>query len=131
MRRAKAPAYRESSSGERIPGTQSVYRAIAVLRGIARSNAAGVTASVLARELELTLATTHRLLKVLASEGLLTFDPYRKVREAAYAEALKRIADQVYWLPLFTYNVNYAYSADLDFTPSADEIPRFYRTHWK
>lgn len=55
----------------------------------------------------------------------------RKVREAAYAEALKRIADQVYWLPLFTYNVNYAYSADLDFTPSADEIPRFYRTHWK
>ena len=55
----------------------------------------------------------------------------RKVREAAYAEALKRIADQVYWLPLFTYNVNYAYNADLDFTPSADEIPRFYRTRWK
>lgn len=55
----------------------------------------------------------------------------RKVREAAYAEALKRIADQVYWLPLFTYNVNYAYSADLEFTPSADEIPRFYRTRWK
>ena len=55
----------------------------------------------------------------------------RKVREAVYAEALRRIADQVYWLPLFTYNVNYAYSADLDFTPSADEIPRFYRTSWK
>ena len=55
----------------------------------------------------------------------------RKVREAAYAEALKRIADQVYWLPLFTYNVNYAYNADLEFTPSADEIPRFYRTRWK
>ena len=55
----------------------------------------------------------------------------RMVRKAAYAEALKRIADQVYWLPLFTYNVNYAYNADLEFTPSADEIPRFYRTRWK
>ena len=78
MRREKAPAHRETPPGERISGTQSVYRAIAVLRGVARSNAAGVTASVLARELELTLATTHRLLKVLAGEGLLTFDPYSK-----------------------------------------------------
>ena len=78
MRRAKAPAHREIPPGERISGTQSVYRAIAVLRGVARSNAEGITASMLARELDLTLATTHRLLKVLAGEGLLTFDPYSK-----------------------------------------------------
>ena len=44
MRREKAPAHRETPPGERISGTQSVYRAIAVLRGVARSNAAGVTA---------------------------------------------------------------------------------------
>ena len=61
-----------------VLGSQSVYRAIAVLRGVARSNATGITASVLADELELTLATTHRLLKTLAGQGLLTFDPYSK-----------------------------------------------------
>ena len=78
MRRAKTPIHQGTPPGERISGTQSVYRAIAVLRGVARSNAVGITASALARELELTLATTHRLLKVLAGEGLLTFDPYSK-----------------------------------------------------
>lgn len=53
------------------------------------------------------------------------------VRKAAYAEAMKRIAGHVYWLPLWTYNVYYAYSAELDFTPNADEIPRFYQARWK
>lgn len=51
-------------------------------------------------------------------------------RQAAYSRAIKRIADNAYWLPLFTYNVNYAHSADLDFTPTPDEVPRFYRARW-
>lgn len=53
------------------------------------------------------------------------------VRKAAYSDALKRIADNAYWVPLFTYNVNYAYSAGLDFQPTADEIPRFFRAGWR
>ncbi len=52
-------------------------------------------------------------------------------RRDAYAQALQRIADQAYWLPLFTYNVNYAFTNDLTFTPTADEIPRFYLASWK
>ena len=61
-----------------VSGSQSVYRAVGVLRGVARHNVTGVTASTLASEQGLTLATAHRLLKVLTGEGLLTFDPYSK-----------------------------------------------------
>ncbi|WP_186389316.1 ABC transporter substrate-binding protein [Stappia sp. TSB10P1A] len=53
------------------------------------------------------------------------------VRLASYAEALQLIADEAYWLPLFSYTKNYSYNAQLDFTPSADELPRFYATSWK
>ena len=62
-----------------VPGSQSVYRAIHVLRSVAKANETGITASVLSGHLGLTLATTHRLLKVLVSEGLLAFDPYSKL----------------------------------------------------
>ncbi len=53
------------------------------------------------------------------------------VRKAGYTEALQLIADEVYWLPLFSYTKNYTYNVQLDFTPSADELPRFYATSWK
>ena len=53
------------------------------------------------------------------------------VRKAAYSKALKRIADQAYWVPLFTYNVNYAFHERLNFTPNPDEVPRFYSASWK
>ena len=53
-----------------------------------------------------------------------------EVRKSAYSDALKRIADNAYWVPLWTYNVYYAFSRDLDFKASADEIPRFYQTRW-
>ncbi len=32
---------------------------------------------------------------------------------------------------MFTYAKYYAYSKDLDFTPTPDEIPRFYTAKWK
>lgn len=54
-----------------------------------------------------------------------------EIRRKAYADALKRIADNAYWLPLWTYNVYYAFGAELDFKASADEIPRFYMAKWK
>ncbi|WP_419906491.1 ABC transporter substrate-binding protein [Hoeflea sp.] len=56
-------------------------------------------------------------------------DPER--RRENYSLALKRIAEQVYWLPLFSYNAYYVYTDKLAFTPTADEIPRFFSASWK
>lgn len=58
-----------------------------------------------------------------------TADP--KVRIANYDKALARIADQLYWQPLWGHPVVYAHSADLQFKPFADENPRFFLTRWK
>lgn len=52
-------------------------------------------------------------------------------RKDAYKRALSRISDQAYWLSLWTYSYNYAFAKDLDFTPTADEIPRFFTSKWK
>ncbi|UUX51114.1 ABC transporter substrate-binding protein [Nisaea acidiphila] len=52
-------------------------------------------------------------------------------RKTAYSAALKRIADEAYWIPLWSYNTNYAFSNDVDFTPTSDEIPRFFTAKWK
>jgi peptide/nickel transport system substrate-binding protein len=52
-------------------------------------------------------------------------------RKENYANALQRIAEQAYWVPLFTYVMNYAYAKELDFTPSPDETPLFFRAKWK
>ncbi len=52
-------------------------------------------------------------------------------REDVYTKALKKIADEAYWLPLFTYPTTYAMTQDLDWTPTADEIPRFWTASWK
>ena len=55
----------------------------------------------------------------------------RKVRAVNYKKALTRIAEQSYWLPLYTWSMNYAFSKELDFTPTTDEIPRFFHASWK
>ena len=61
-----------------VLGSQSTYRAISILRCVARHNQTGTTATRLAAEVGLNLATTHRFLKVLAGENMLTVDPYSK-----------------------------------------------------
>lgn len=61
-------------------------------------------------------------------EGDTTVDPEK--RKAAYKRALTRIAELACWVPLFTYSKYYAFTADLKFEPSADEIPEFYRASW-
>lgn len=61
--------------------------------------------------------------------GDTSIDP--EVRKEAYAEALGIIADEIYWLPLFSYAKYYAFSNDLEFTPTPDEIPRLYAARWK
>ncbi len=53
------------------------------------------------------------------------------VRKENYKKAFSRIASEVYWLPMFTYAKYYAYSKDLDFKATPDEIPRFYTAKWK
>ncbi|MDH3741450.1 MAG: ABC transporter substrate-binding protein [Hyphomicrobiales bacterium] len=53
------------------------------------------------------------------------------VRKENYKKAFERISSEVYWLPMFTYAKYYAYSKDLDFKATPDEIPRFYTAKWK
>lgn len=55
----------------------------------------------------------------------------QKARMAAYEKALSRIAEQAYWVPLFTWPTNYAMTKDLNWTPTADEIPRFFTASWQ
>ncbi|MEA3359767.1 MAG: ABC transporter substrate-binding protein [Thermodesulfobacteriota bacterium] len=52
-------------------------------------------------------------------------------RKALYSKALKRIAGQAYWCPMFTYVSNNCFSKDLDFTPYPDAVPRFFQARWK
>ena len=58
-----------------------------------------------------------------------TIDPVK--RAAIWETALKRIADEAYWVPMFTYAKYYAYSKTLDFKATSDEIPQFYKAKWK
>jgi peptide/nickel transport system substrate-binding protein len=52
-------------------------------------------------------------------------------RKARYAQAIERITDQVYWLPLYTFVQNYGFADQLVFTPSLDGFARLYRVRWK
>jgi peptide/nickel transport system substrate-binding protein len=51
-------------------------------------------------------------------------------RKKNYSAAIRRITDQVYMLPMFTGVAFYAYRKELSFQPWADEVPRFYLSHW-
>jgi len=55
----------------------------------------------------------------------------KKVRADNYKKALQKIASEAYWLPMFTYTMNYAFTKDLDFTPLPNELPEFYLAKWK
>jgi peptide/nickel transport system substrate-binding protein len=50
-------------------------------------------------------------------------------RKELYGKAIERITNQVYWLPLFTFAQNYAFTDQVAFTPSIDEFVRLYRIH--
>ena len=54
-----------------------------------------------------------------------------EVRKDSYKKALTRIQENLCWLPMFTYAKYYAWTKDLDFTPTPDEIPRFFTAKWK
>ena len=63
------------------------------------------------------------------AEGGSSNDP--EVRKKAYSAAIQRITEQAYWTPLHTYVTTYAHAKQLDFTPYADELPRFFLAKWK
>jgi DNA-binding IclR family transcriptional regulator len=52
-------------------GAQSIHRAMAVIRTVAKYNHQGVNFSRIAREIDLTPSTTHRIINVLVEEGVL------------------------------------------------------------
>ncbi len=54
-----------------------------------------------------------------------------EVRKKNYKTALQRIAEQAYSMPLWSSNMNYAYTKDLNFSAQPDEIPRFFNASWK
>ena len=58
-----------------------------------------------------------------------TIDPDK--RKATLHKALQKIADEAYWVPMFSYAKFYAYSKALDFKATSDEIPQFYKAKWK
>jgi peptide/nickel transport system substrate-binding protein len=53
------------------------------------------------------------------------------VRAEAYAKAMRLISERAYWVPLWTFPLTYAFHNQLEFTPAADEVPRFYKARWK
>ncbi len=65
---------------------------------------------------------------LLAQAGL-TVDP--ELRRGLYQQAIQRITDQAFILPLFVDPATYGISRKLAFRPMPDELPRFYRASWK
>jgi DNA-binding IclR family transcriptional regulator len=59
-------------------GAQSLQRAIALLRIVGRNNDHGISLSQIAREADLHVATTHRLLSALAQEDFITYNRVSK-----------------------------------------------------
>lgn len=54
-----------------------------------------------------------------------------KERQAYYDKAIKRITENAYWAPAFSYTSNYAFTSDLNFSAYPDELPRFWEASWK
>ena len=74
------------------------------------------------------LTKDEQVMKLIAeADG--TIDPEK--RKALWKQALGRIADEAFWVPLFTYAKYYVYGKDLDFKATSDEIPQFFRAKWK
>ena len=54
-----------------------------------------------------------------------------EVRKAAYSKAIKLATERAYWVPMHTIVMGYTYNKDLNFTPSVDELPRFFTASWE
>lgn len=61
-------------------------------------------------------------------QGQSTLDP--EARMAAYSKALKKFADQAYWVPLYQGTQNYIALEGLNFAPADDELIRLNEFSW-
>ena len=61
--------------------------------------------------------------------ALETVDPAE--REALYEQALKKVADEAYMLPLFQYSQNYVHGVNVVFDSPIDGLPRLNEISWK
>ena len=68
-------------------------------------------------------------LKAWADQAEIEIDPIK--RKEIYAKILRKVADNVYVLPIATAPAVYAFTKTLDFKAYADENPRFYLAKWK
>ncbi len=68
------PDVPRTSYGPPVEGTQSITRAVAVLRYVAQTGEEGTRAADVASALNLNLVTARRFLQALVAEGLLLFD---------------------------------------------------------
>ncbi len=60
-------------------GTQSIHRAISLIRKVAEMDEAGVTLSRLTKSLGLHPSTAHRILQLLIAENFVSFNPETKL----------------------------------------------------
>jgi len=60
-------------------GAQSIYRTVSLIRAVAENNMQGSRLSQIAKMVSLHAATARRILSVLVSEGLITFEPTSKL----------------------------------------------------
>lgn len=65
----------------------------------------------------------------LVLRGGIEVDPAK--RQEIYDQAIKMITERALVAPIHSFVVPYAFTDELDFTASADEIPRFYWAKWK
>ena len=52
-------------------------------------------------------------------------------RKSLYAQGLKLIADQAYWVPLWSYSEGVLSSKSIDFKLDPDGYPRLWNITWK
>lgn len=55
----------------------------------------------------------------------------RDERKRLYRQALNRIAEQAYWVPMFSYSQNFLLAPELEFSVPEDGVPRFWQTSWR
>jgi peptide/nickel transport system substrate-binding protein len=65
--------------------------------------------------------------EVLAANA--TYDPDK--RRQHFREALKRIAEEAYWVPILTFSANYLASNEVEFEPWKDGMERLFLIRWK
>jgi peptide/nickel transport system substrate-binding protein len=73
--------------------------------------------------------TKDKEVQELLKKGNNSVDP--NVRKQAYQQALKRIADNAFSVPLWTLPVYYVASKELNFKAYPDEMVRLWEMTWK